>query len=494
MLLAVVLSALIATPSGADVAPEAHAPAVGRDAPTAACTENPFAGGFAADLARRYPGRRITAAVHDAATGCDYSFRPDLRITTASVAKIQIMAGVLLRAQREGRGLTASERALIAPMIRDSADPPASALWSSIGGVAGMAALDRDLGLTETTAAQPWGLTLTSARDRNLLLRQLLLGDGGPFDATSRATARSFMLDINPAQRWGVRTGIPSSWRAPMKNGFFISRCCRWRLNTSGVVERPGRGAYVMTVLSDGWPTDREGIAAVDHVAGVIADWTAANVGPHPSASRYVHRLYHDVLGRPPSYPVERIRSAAVGVTGSGAAAVGAEVIGSGELDRQGGVVLRMWLGTSGTLPSHASYARRSWQLRTGRLTPATLGAELVGPLLGAGADMGSGELVDLVSTRVLGRILSPPDRAWWIARVDAGLAPGALLAAFTESAESRWSRWSQVRLAEAFLALLRRPPSAGDVARWAPTLTTPAAAVPLVAMILRSAEHARRW
>ena len=60
-------------------------------------------------LARLYPGHPFSAAVHDTRSGCDYLFDPNTRITTASVLKIEIMAGVLLRAQRAGRGLTAGE-------------------------------------------------------------------------------------------------------------------------------------------------------------------------------------------------------------------------------------------------------------------------------------------------------------------------------------------------------------------------------------------------
>ena len=174
----------------------ASAPPARAAAPRQACSENPFTKGFGAYVAQRWPRNRISAAVYDDATGCEYTYRPDHRLTTASVIKIEIMAAVLLRAQRAGRGLTQWEQDRIWPMITESANTPASELWNSLGGVPAMAAFERELGLTETVAAGPtWGLTTTSASDRNRVLRQVLLGEYGPLDATSRAIARSYMLE-----------------------------------------------------------------------------------------------------------------------------------------------------------------------------------------------------------------------------------------------------------------------------------------------------------
>ena len=251
--------------------------------------------GFDAAVRARYPGHRITAAVYDTRTGCTYTYRGELRLTTASVLKAAIMGATILRAQDAGRALTAREVALIGPMIRTSDDPSANALWSSLGGTAAMTAFDRRLGLGATTETSPWGLTSTSAVDRNLVLRRMLLGEGGPFTASSRARARAFMLDVTPSQRWGITAGVPSAWAVPLKNGFFPASCCGWRVNTSGVVERPGGGAYVATVLSDGWPSLEAGIPAVELVARTIASWTLTSIGPHPSAARAATQSFVDV-------------------------------------------------------------------------------------------------------------------------------------------------------------------------------------------------------
>lgn len=480
-----------AAPSG----PAAAASPVPRQTPGAACTENPFTAGFAAEVRRRWPGQRFTAAIYDSVTRCEYTYNPGQRITTASVFKAQILAGLVLRAQRAGRPLTAWERANAGPMITYSADPEASALWRSLGGQPGMEALDRTLGLSQTTAATPWGITVTTGHDRNLVLRRMLWGEGGLFSASSRMTARAFMLNVTPSQRWGVPSGVPSTWKVPMKNGFFTSQCCRWRLNTSGVVERPGRGQYALTVLSDGWPTDDPGIAAVSYISGVVADWAAATAGPHPSAARAVHRTYLDVLGRSPTYAEERRGSDRIGTWGRGGPDLVTDAIGSAELDRHVGVMLRLYLGGLGVMPSAEAYARRAWQLRTGRLTPAALGDEIVGAVaFNGGVPLSDADFVDLAVERTLGRTPSPDSNARWVAELQRGMTRGALLLHFADSAEARWVRYAPVKVGEVWSSLLRRPPSTDDLSVWAPRIAGGTPTRDVVAMVFGSAEHARRW
>lgn len=489
----VVLAVGVSGPVGA-ASPRGAAPV--RQAETRShCTEDPFSAGFAADLAARYPGRRFTAAIYDSVTGCEYTFRPEQRITTASVLKAEILAGVLLRAQREGRGLTPWEHSQVVPMIRYSADPEASALWSSLGGVAGMRAIDRTLGLAGTTQAAPWGLTLTTAHDRNTVLRAMLLGAGGHFSAASSARARSYMLDVTPSQRWGITAGVPTSWNVPLKNGFFPSQCCRWRTNTSGVVERPGRGAYALTVLSDGWPTEAQGIAAVDHVSGVVADWAAATAGPHPSAARAVHRSVADVLGRAPSFDEERWGSARVGTDGTGGPTMVTDLIQTEELDRIVGRMLRLYLGGYGTVPDAQTYAYEAWRLRTGRITSEGLASAIVAsPKFHGGATLSDDAFVDRVYQRVLGRLPAASARQWWVGALQGGLSRGGVLLRIADSDEARWVRFAPVKVGEIWGLLLRRPPSTADLEHWTERLRTGSSVTSVVAMVLRSGEYTRRW
>lgn len=460
-----------------------------------ACTASPFTSGFDAAVRARWPGKRITAAVYDTRTGCQYRYRPDLRITTASVLKIEIMAGVLLRAQRAGRALTASERSLITPMIRTSDDPAANALWSSLGGTAGLAALDRELGLTSTSATSPWGLTSTTASDRNALLRQLVLGQYGPFSASTRATARSFLLDVAPSQRWGLTAGVPSTWPVPLKNGFFPARCCGWRINTSGVVERPDRSAYVATVLSDGWPSQAAGIEAVEYVSKVIASWNLAAIGPHGSAAAFAHQAHRDVLGRVPSFSEEQATAWRVGTDARQAGSELARLLGDPAVDTTSGQVLRLYLGALHRLPEAGTWSGRVAQLRAHERSLTQLAdAVATSREFTRGLALSTPAFVDQAYQRVYGRLPSSADRAWWVARLDGGAPRGALLVGLITSNTFRWNTGRQVQVAEAHLAVLRRAPTPAEEAQWVPQLWEGVPVRSLTASLFASPSYTARF
>jgi len=228
---------------------------------------DPFTPALKADVARRFGGHSMTASAHDTRTGCTWHLNPGVRVTTASVVKVEVGAGVLLRAQQQGRGLSGAEHARLWPMITESANPPTTELWSSLGGAPGMAQLDRTFGLRETSQASPsWGLTSTTAADQVHLLRQVVLGEGGILGAAHRAPLADAMGSVVPSQRWGVTAGAPRGTVVRQKNGFASSACCAWRINSVGVVEHVG-GPIVLAVLSDRWGSMGQGIEAIESVA-----------------------------------------------------------------------------------------------------------------------------------------------------------------------------------------------------------------------------------
>jgi beta-lactamase class A len=258
------------------------------DTPQSSCgAMDPFTPALAAELSARWPGQRFTSSVYDERTGCQFDLRPDLRLTTASVLKVEVMAGILLRAQSQGRPLSAQERSLILPMITESQDAPTNVLWSSLGGAAGMTALDSVFGMTGTTQVGPeWGVTVTTARDQIQLLRQVLLGDFGPIGLSYRADAFGYMTSVIPAQRWGITAGVPAGWTVANKNGFATSVCCAWRINSTGVVYDPSGGGYAIAILSDGWPDQPTGVNAVETVSRAVA----ANLARSLTTPRYFLR------------------------------------------------------------------------------------------------------------------------------------------------------------------------------------------------------------
>ena len=473
--------------SASDVAPAAAA-TTGR----AACEPTPFTAAFDAELRRRWPNQRFTASVHDRRTGCWYEYRPDRRITTASVLKAEILAGLLLRAQREGRGLTAWEHARVGPMISRSADPEASALWLSLGGVAGMRRVDADFGLTQTTPASPWGLTSTSARDRTRLMEQLLYG-GGPLTASYRAIARGYLLDVVASQRWGITAGVPPGTRVPMKNGFFSSRCCRWRLNSSGAVETTG-GGYVVTILSDQWPNEASGIAGVNFVSRVIAARLAGPYPPFATQGKFGDRAWADVLGRTPTYSE---LMAAVGTTAwdrRRAGSVLAPLYSRSEHTTVGPPVIRLYLAALGRPPDGSSYALREWQLRAGRTDLRSI-ARFVAESAELGlTGLDDEAFVDEAARRVLGRSATDHERTAWAERIALGWAHrGDVLLSYTESNVSRWFLHHRVTTAAVYLTMLERAPEASALAYWSGALGSGSTLAGLTNSVFLSAEYRDR-
>ena len=55
-----------------------------------------------------------------------------------------------------------------------------------------------------------------------------------------------------------------------LKNGFFPSTCCGWRINSSGRIGSPYGGGYVMTILSDRWGVQADGINAIEVLARMV--------------------------------------------------------------------------------------------------------------------------------------------------------------------------------------------------------------------------------
>ncbi len=233
---------------------------------------------FIDEIAAAHPGARFTAAVHDHRTGCRYHLNPSLEITTASVIKAQVLAGVLLAAQDTGRSLSPSEAADVELMMHYSHNtPPTSRLYLQIGSAAGMEELDKRFGIAGTSHTAWYGRTLSTAEDRTRLVEQLLIG-GGPLDKDSVQTAWQWMSGVSAAQGWGVTAGLPATYEAALKNGFYPMSGAGWRVGTTGAVRDANGGAYAVTVMTDNNPTESAGITLVERITRHIN--SALTIGP----------------------------------------------------------------------------------------------------------------------------------------------------------------------------------------------------------------------
>src|SRR3546814_224653 len=201
-----------------------------------------------------------------------------MQITTSSVIKAQVLGAVLLRAQDEGRELTAWERSRISPMIQYSCNPETSSLYGHLGYAEGLARSDPRFGVTSTTHTNRFGLTRSTAIDRTNVALRLLHG-GGDLARAGRAEAWGYMSHVHPLQQWGITAGVPHGWSVALKNGFYPSSGIGWRVGSSGFVRRDDADhGYAVTIMTEGARDQETGVRLVEEVSRRIAG--ALAVGP----------------------------------------------------------------------------------------------------------------------------------------------------------------------------------------------------------------------
>lgn len=232
----------------------------------------PVADGSAADF---------SVAVLDTRSGARGVYG-DGSYDTASIVKVGILAALLLKAQDEGRQLTARERSYATVMIEHSDNDAATSLWKTIGGADGLDAAHRRLGLTRTRGGDGgrWGLTRTTAADQLKLLTAVFGGAGAGGSALSersRAYLRSLTGRISDGQSWGVSAAADGTGNGTrLKNGWLPrSTTGLWDVNSIGQVTAGGR-TYLVAVLSDGSKDMDSGVALVEKAARAAVRAAAA--------------------------------------------------------------------------------------------------------------------------------------------------------------------------------------------------------------------------
>lgn len=242
---------------------------------------------FDAKLQRQFPHQRVTAAIQDVRDGCQFHLHRNMRITTASVIKAQVLGAVLLKAQHEHRHLDARERHDIHPMIRWSFNNPyVPDLYNDVGGVPGMDRFDHRMHSFHTVNTTEYGATITTSGDRTNISKRMLYG-GGPMHGKYRKIAWKYMSHVTPTQRWGITAGMRKGWHVALKNGFYPMSGHGWRVGSTGFLGAPhSHKGYAITVMTDQDYTQVAGIRLVERVVRRVAD--ALTHGPR--AHRVVDR------------------------------------------------------------------------------------------------------------------------------------------------------------------------------------------------------------
>ena len=169
----------------------------------------------AIDAAREYAAQRpgiVAFAVRSdtgfAGVGVDRVF------PSASVLKAMLLVAYTRSAK--DRPLTRSEKALLDPMIRRSANGPASTIFTRVG-VARLQRLASQAGMTRFKAASPvWGNSQITARDQT----RLFLHIDTLLPRRHRAYGLKLLRTVVTAQRWGIgRLDLPD-WHVYFKGGW----------------------------------------------------------------------------------------------------------------------------------------------------------------------------------------------------------------------------------------------------------------------------------
>jgi hypothetical protein len=139
--------------------------------------------------------------------------RLDRVAPSASTLKLVLLVTELRRLG--DRPVPLADRRLLEPMIRASANGPASALVVRLG----RARIERVAhmgGMRSFRLASPWGLSTVTARD----LTRFALHVEALVPRRHRAYAMRLWRTIVPAQRWGVFRSAPRGWTVHAKGGW----------------------------------------------------------------------------------------------------------------------------------------------------------------------------------------------------------------------------------------------------------------------------------
>jgi beta-lactamase class A len=218
-------------------------------------------------------GGRLAVSARDLSTGATFGYKTKLTFVTASIVKADILATLLLQAQRAGRSLTASEKSLATRMIENSDNDAATALWNRIGGASGLTSANRTLGLRHTVAGSGgyWGLTETTTPDQVRLLSDLT-SKSSPLSTRSRSYEMTLMQSVSSDQDWGVSEGADDGDSVALKNGWLPRSADgnTWVINSIGRVHGSQHN-YLISILSDHNTTMSAGVTKVEHVSKLIA-------------------------------------------------------------------------------------------------------------------------------------------------------------------------------------------------------------------------------
>jgi Beta-lactamase enzyme family len=188
-----------------------------------------------------------------------HAYRGTVQYSSASLVKAMLMVAYLNRKEVRRRGLRASERHLLGPMIRVSDNDAASAIYGRVG-EDGLNRLARRAGMRSFATNPVWGGCQVAARDQARFfarIRALL-------PKRHRRYALGLLRRIVSYERWGIPPGAPRGWTPYFKGGWFNDDD-GWRVHQAALL-RMGSRRLAIAVLTRGSPSLEYGAATITGV------------------------------------------------------------------------------------------------------------------------------------------------------------------------------------------------------------------------------------
>jgi beta-lactamase class A len=144
-----------------------------------------------------------------------WSWRGTTTYRSASVVKAMLLVAYLRRGDVRRRGLHASERALLDPMVRRSDNRAADAIDARVG-LPALSALARRAGMRQFVPHPVWGGSTITADDQ----ARLFLRIDRLVPRRHRVYAMQLLRTVVPEQRWGIARAVPRGWQIAFKGGW----------------------------------------------------------------------------------------------------------------------------------------------------------------------------------------------------------------------------------------------------------------------------------
>jgi hypothetical protein len=230
---------------------------------SAACTGSAAAQNWAANVeaASRYAetraGAESFAVVNE--TGRMRGRLKGRVFRSASVLKAMLLVAYLNEPSVRGRALRADERARLGPMIRWSANDPAT-YFVRLLGPRPLNQLARRAGMTRFKLAARWGFSEITARDQAQFFKQIDL----LVPKRHRAYARGLLSSIVSSQRWGIPPAKPARWRIFFKGGW--GSATGWVTHQVALLQRGDRRVSV-AILTRSNPSHTYGTETIRGIA-----------------------------------------------------------------------------------------------------------------------------------------------------------------------------------------------------------------------------------